>query len=383
MAANINTANFNTSAAVTAVNHSSSPNQTYPATRPGSSSITAVPSLSWSYSLSSPSTENENVGYNSNAGKKPAWNKPNNNHAESGSDMEACNWPPLSGSARSLCKSSSGSASLDGSSSTSFVPVSQGSRTVSSSSPPQKQVMNNGNLNSNSTPNHTMPVRHRSMKQNSSFSATNGGLSRPLPQGPMVDTPLNGPSSRDHVQRTVFVPSSGGNDQCNLQNSFRPRNSVAHPRAYGSHHLNYGGRPNQDHGNQDWNGRSFINRDGHMLPRGVPRFIRHPPPPPPPPNTGAFFAPPHVRFGTPMGFHDYSSQFYLVPAPHPESYRGVPFFQPVSPMFLPPNLQDQQLHARIMNQINYYFSNENLIKDIFLRKNMDDQGWVRIKLIAD
>lgn len=27
-------------------------------------------------------------------------------------------------------------------------------------------------------------------------------------------------------------------------------------------------------------------------------------------------------------------------------------------------------------------SNENLIKDIYLRQNMDDQGWVLIKLIA-
>ncbi|KAE8720347.1 peroxidase 64-like [Hibiscus syriacus] len=102
-----------------------------------------------------------------------------------------------------------------------------------------------------------------------------------------------------------------------------------------------------------------------------------------PANTGALFAPPLVHsFGTPMGFHEYSTQFYLIPAPHQESCRGVPFFQPMPPMFLPPDLQYQQLYTKILNQINYYFSNENLIKDTFLRQNMDDQGWVPIKLIA-
>ncbi|XP_039005305.1 la-related protein 1B-like, partial [Hibiscus syriacus] len=182
-------------------------------------------------------------------------------------------------------------------------------------------------------------------------------------------------------QRTVFVPFTGGNDQRPPQNSFRPRHSVPHQRGEGSHHLNYGGRHHQYRGNQNWNSRNFINRD--IQPRGVPRFMRHPPPPPPPINTGALFAPSHVHsFGPPMGFHEYSTQLYLIPAPHQELYRGVSYFQPVHPMFLPTDFQHQQLHAKILNQINYYFSNENLIKDTFLRQNMDDQGWVHVKLIA-
>lgn len=103
----------------------------------------------------------------------------------------------------------------------------------------------------------------------------------------------------------------------------------------------------------------------------------------------------------------------------PESLRGVVPIMPqvaAHPMYYPP-FPDPQLHVKIMNQIEYYFryfiaffyfldlllacdilvllgtkqlfnfkfcfcSNENLVKDTFLRQNMDEQGWVPIKLIA-
>ncbi|GMI67306.1 La related protein 1c [Hibiscus trionum] len=405
MSDNINTFNINTSAAVTAVNHStSSPNQSQPSMNPGSSQWTQiargepVPVVSVPLSSSSSPltamiqppvtpaveweagegvTKNVNAAPSGNAGKKPAWNKPSNVATESGSDMEAFIWPSLSGSTRTLNISSPDSSRdpLDGSSSTSFFPVSQGSRTVSASSSSQNQVRNNANSNANSIPNHTMPARQRSMN----VSASNGGLSQPPPQGPMVEAPLNGPSSRDHIQRTGFGPYTGGNDQRNPRNSFRHRNSGPHPRGNGSHHLNHGGRRNQDHGNQDWSGRNFSNVHGYMLPRGGPSFVMHPPVPPSPPNTGPYLAPPH---GRPMGYPEYPSQFYLVPAPHQESHRGVPPFQPIPLMFFPPEFQDYQLHVRIMDQIHYYFSNDNLIKDTYLRQHMDDHGWVPIKLIA-
>ncbi|XP_022775452.1 la-related protein 1C-like [Durio zibethinus] len=408
MAANVNTANLNTSAAVTAINHSpSSPNQSNRATRAVSSPwtqivhgesepIAGVPLSPSSSSSSSPSTavieppvttvveeggvENGSAGPNGNAGKRPAWNKPSNGSAEFGSVMGAHMWPALSESARVSSKSSSDSsrASSDGPSSPSVVPVSQGSGSASSSSSSQKQV-NNSNL----IPNHTMAARQRPMKRNSNNSASNGGILQPPPQGPVVEAPLSGPS-RDHTQRSGFVsqPHSGGNDHPHSRNSFRYRNSGSHPRGDGSHHQNYGGRRNQDHGNQNWNGRNFNGRDGHMQSRVVPRLIRHPPPPPLP-NTTPFIAPPPVRpFGNPMGFPELASHVYLVPAP-PDSFRGVPFVPPMPPVFFPaPEPQDHQLHAKIVNQIDYYFSIENLIKDIFLRQNMDDQGWVPIRLIA-
>ncbi|TYI88779.1 hypothetical protein E1A91_D03G006900v1 [Gossypium mustelinum] len=417
MAANINTVNFNTSVAVAAVNHSaSSPNQSHRATTEDSppwseivlrreSDPTAGSPLTHSSSSSPPPSasvvepyvttefgeggvENAGAGPNGNAGKRTAWNRPSNGGTEIGVVMGADTWPALSPSAaRVPPKSSSDSprASLDGSSSSpSVVPVSQGSGSAPPSSTSQKPVSNSVKSNSNSTPNHNTPARQRSMKLNSNNSASNGGLSQAPPQDPLVESPVNSPSSRDHVQRSSFVSQShtSGNDQPHPRNSFRQRNGGPHPRGDGSHHQNFGGRRNQDHGNHEWNGRSFNNRDGHMQPRVAPRLMRHPPPPPLP-NTLPFIAhTPMQPFGTPMGYPDLTS-LYVVPAAPPESLRGLPFVAPMPPMFFPPpEPLDNQLHARIVNQIDYYFSNENLIKDTYLRQNMDDQGWVPIKLIA-
>ncbi|OMO95583.1 hypothetical protein CCACVL1_05362 [Corchorus capsularis] len=113
--ANINTTNFNTSAAVNAANHSpTSPNQSHGTTRVVTSPwtqivrgesepIAGVPLSPSSPPSSSPSTavivppatamvenegmENRCVGPNGNAGKRPAWNKPSNGAAELGAVM--------------------------------------------------------------------------------------------------------------------------------------------------------------------------------------------------------------------------------------------------------------------------------------------------------
>ncbi|GMI86338.1 La related protein 1c [Hibiscus trionum] len=420
MAANTNTANFNTSDAVAAANHSpSSRNQSNRAIKAASSPwtemfrgenepIAGIPLTPSSFSSSPPSTvlteppvatvdedegvESENAGPNGNAGKKPAWNKPSNDDAKVGAVMGTNKWPALSESAKVPSKSSSDSprALLDGSSSSpSVVSVSQGNGSALTSSTSQKPVSNNANTNSNTTPNHITPTRQKSMKRNSNNSASNGGPSQLPPQDPVVESPVNSPSSRNHVQRSGFVSQShtGGNDQPHPRNSYRHRNGGPHPRGDGSHHQNFGGRRNQDHGNHEWNGRNFNSRDGQVQPRVAPRVMRHPPPPPPPPvpNTIPFIGHTPMRpFGTPMGmgYPDMTS-LYMVPAAPPDSLRGLSFVAPMPQVFFPaPEPHDNQLHASIANQIDYYFSNENLIKDTYLRQNMDEQGWVPVKLIA-
>merc|ERR1712086_855267 len=40
------------------------------------------------------------------------------------------------------------------------------------------------------------------------------------------------------------------------------------------------------------------------------------------------------------------------------------------------------LKKKIRTQIEYYFSNENLHKDVYFRNQMDDQGWVSLEVIA-
>ncbi|MCD7465148.1 hypothetical protein HAX54_000693 [Datura stramonium] len=73
---------------------------------------------------------------------------------------------------------------------------------------------------------------------------------------------------------------------------------------------------------------------------------------------------------TPMPVHPYRIPVAYFLCPFPDSLR-VPLLFPHT-----------QLHTRIVNQIDYYFSKENLIKDTFLRQKMDERGWVPVTLIA-
>ncbi|GLT39286.1 hypothetical protein SLA2020_134840 [Shorea laevis] len=397
MAANTNNANSNSSTGTVVSNHAK------PISSPWTQNflreselIAAGSSLP---SPSSPSTaviaqavqavEGEGVengsGTNGNAGKKPVWSRPSNGAAGVGLVM-GDQWPALSESARVSSKPPSDSPKIlsDGSSSpssSSSSVVSQGTGNASFSS----QKLASNNANSNSTPNHTMPVRQRSMKRGGASS--NGSLSQPPPPSPgsAVEAPLNS-SSREHAQRSGFISQShSGNDHPQQRNSYRNRNGGPHPRGDGSHTQYYGRRRNQGHVNQDWNNhRNFNGRDAHLQPqRGVPGFRHGPPPPPALPNTPQYMAhPPSQPFGTPIGFPEFPSSIYYVPIQaHPDSLRGVPFITPMPSFVYPP--QDLQLPAKIVSQIDYYFSDENLIKDTFLRQNMDNNGgWVPIKLIA-
>jgi la-related protein 1 len=104
------------------------------------------------------------------------------------------------------------------------------------------------------------------------------------------------------MQRSGFGSQSHSGNEHPPHRSFRHRNGGSHPRGDGSHNHGYGGRRDQDRGNQDWNAhRNFPGRDTHMQQqRVVPRFIR---PPPPPPNSAPFIPPPPMRpFGSPIGF---------------------------------------------------------------------------------
>ncbi|XP_042038686.1 la-related protein 1B-like [Salvia splendens] len=47
-----------------------------------------------------------------------------------------------------------------------------------------------------------------------------------------------------------------------------------------------------------------------------------------------------------------------------------------------PLLSPQELRNTILNQIEYYFSDDNLARDVYLKQYMDDNGWVPITFIA-
>ncbi|XP_021827634.1 la-related protein 1C-like [Prunus avium] len=343
-------------------------------------------------------------GNNGNAArpKKPAWNKPANDVVEVSPTtvMGAVSWPALSESTRASPKLPADSSSKTVSDAT----VTHGSVSVSQApvithSPNSKRHSTN-NASPNSTSNNAFPARQRLSKRGGGGS-TGGGHAHsgfghpPTPPPPPPPPPFpvfpilpNGygnlvptmpdPSSRDPSFRGNswdvrpvggFVPQSHQvNDH---RNNSRRGNFGPHPRGDGSYHNNHGIKRDQDRGN-------YMNaRDAHMHqhrapPRGLVRSA--------PPNTAAF--PPQTArpFANPMGF---PGEFVYIPTLPLEPMRGMPFISqaPHPAMFIP--VAESPLPSLIVNQIDYYFSDANLIKDDFLRSNMDAQGWVPISLIAN
>nr|XP_043631776.1 la-related protein 1C [Erigeron canadensis] len=332
-----------------------------------------------------------------NVSKKPVWNRPSNGVVEVVSPVMGTAWPALGESTKAAVKSSS-SESLKTLSEGLSTPALQ---VTGSSSPSHKQATAN-NVSSALTPNHVgSPRRSKRGGGNSNANASaNGVVSQPPPssQGSVVEAPHNSsgklgsaaehPSPKDHThkesQRGGFGSQShSGNDHHHQRGPHRRGNGGQHPRGDGSYHNNYGGKRDQDRGNQEWNqqNRSFNNRDTHMQSqRGFGRgYMR------PSLHTPASFIPPPMpvpvqSFGNNMMYPDMASPLFYMPAPPPDSVRAMPFAPP-----LPPAMYfavDPQLYANIVTQIDYYFSNENLVRDTYLRQNMDEQGWVSVSLIA-
>lgn len=340
---------------------------------------------------------------NASKSKKPAWTKPSNSSAavDVSPLMGSVSWPALADSAKASPKSSSDSLKTlpDGSASVIQLQL-QGAVAGSSQ---QKPVQ--GNANPNSTTGHQFPARQKSFRRNQAGGSSNGGSPRAQP--PNVDvslshnispknagsSPREGSGSGSHKnhhnweggQKTGMVSqSSSGTDHQQQRNSYRRGGGGGvggHHRGDGSNHHNHGNRRDQDRANHDSNAsRGFNGRDGNMQQQqrvNQRSYVR-----PMPPSTASFISQTPVRpFANPMGFPEMPSPMYIVPTPPPESLRGVPYFHPPV-MFLPPAL-DPQLPAIVAKQIEYYFSPDNLCKDIYLRKHMDIQGWVPVSLIKE
>ncbi|KAG8061909.1 hypothetical protein GUJ93_ZPchr0003g18221 [Zizania palustris] len=151
-------------------------------------------------------------------------------------------------------------------------------------------------------------------------------------------------------------------------------------------------------------------------PIGIGPYLHGGPPPPPPMAVAPPFMgppPPPISpmraFPGPVVFHEMHSpvspvspMYYVGPPPPPEALRGLPFAPPMVgpppyPYYQPshepepspepepePNADAdaQDRRANLLKQIEFYFSKDNLCTDVFLRRNMDAQGWVNITLIA-
>ncbi|KAL3845348.1 hypothetical protein ACJIZ3_002751 [Penstemon smallii] len=319
----------------------------------------------------------------SNAGRarRPAWNRPVNGIVDGGSIMGgAVVWPALSESTRPIPRSLADSSRpvSDGSAASSQVPI--------ISQPPQRQA--NTSAHANSTANNTMSPRPRSRNRgggggggsSSGTGPSQNTFNRPsaptppvfpvfeVPYGmvpPMLDPPMRG--SRP-VGGLGGSQSHTGNDHSSQRNTSRRGHFGPRPRGDGPYNNNHGGRRDQDR------------RDVHVPPQYVlppmgymPSHL--------PPGAGPFMAPPPPRvLPGQMGF-DMASPFIYVPAMLPDPFRAMPIVSPPPPMPFPPANEDP-LTNMIVNQIDYYFSDDNLVKDSYLRSHMDDNGWVPISLIA-
>ncbi|XP_027904313.1 la-related protein 1A-like isoform X2 [Vigna unguiculata] len=75
-------------------------------------------------------------------------------------------------------------------------------------------------------------------------------------------------------------------------------------------------------------------------------------------------------------------EFYYFPTLQFEPFGGMPFLTRAPPpaIFFP--VVETPLANTIVIQIDYYFSDANLVRDEYLRSNMDEQGWVPISLIV-
>ncbi|XP_058725402.1 la-related protein 1C-like [Vicia villosa] len=328
-------------------------------------------------------------GSDGNAGrsKKPAWNKPSNGVVmETGPVMGAESWPALSESTKVSAKSIAESASkvavavADGSTSTSQGPV--------ISQPPQRHGTSNprsGSATNNNLPNRPRPIRPVGDinigpgPAHARSSLSNPPTPPPLPPFPVYQLP---PANFRNMGPTIPVSSPRDHHRNNtwdarplVGGSSRRGNFGSRPRGDGSYHHNYSSRRDQDRGN-------YVNtRDGHVSqPRMPPRGILRHPPPPPPPNTAAFLGPqPIAPFPNPVAYPDV---YYFPPVPL-DPFRGMPFFPPSPPPTTVYAAAESSFSNVIVNQIDYYFSDTNLVKDEFLKQNMDEEGWVPITVIAN
>ncbi|KAK8958388.1 hypothetical protein KSP40_PGU007283 [Platanthera guangdongensis] len=326
-------------------------------------------------------------------GKKPAWKIPSNRAIEVGSVMDAVSWPALTESAKASPKSPSSEflkALSDGS-----VSGPQGSSVLS----PSKKSPNNQNHNAtqNSSASRDQSVKRGLVSDCSSSSNSFSGSSDvglPLPSSSPKESSQSVYSKQPSLENSPRGPpiqSSGNNDNDRDHKAgkmFQPHAGNGHHRGYGGgrrgNSSNHNSRRDGERGGYDWNHRNFV-RDVHMQQlhqhRGVRPYLR-------PSSVAAapFITPPPLRpFSNQMGFPDFPSPIYYVAAPsHPESLRGVPFAPHLAhapQMMLFPASDPQR--AMLLKQIDYYFSPDNLCKDLFLRQNMDEQGWVPISVIAD
>uniref|UniRef100_A0A0E0P468 HTH La-type RNA-binding domain-containing protein n=1 Tax=Oryza rufipogon TaxID=4529 RepID=A0A0E0P468_ORYRU len=237
-----------------------------------------------------------------------------------------------------------------------------------------------------------------------SWPALSEAARNPPKPPPCIDSPSEGLGK----QSSRHKPARRGGAGADHSPSPRDDRATSWDHGRHHHHHNSGGRRGSFGGRRRGGGGGGFDAL-YRAPIGpYVRGATAPPPPPPPPMAVApppFLPPPLRPFAAPLLFHhDMASPvspvspiYYVGPPPPPEALRPLPPFPPTMlappayPYYHPqpqpdpepePDADPQQHRANLLKQIEFYFSKDNLCTDVFLRRNMDDQGWVNIALIA-
>ncbi|KAL0694225.1 hypothetical protein Bca4012_061405 [Brassica carinata] len=307
--------------------------------------------------------------FQSNAEKKPSWNMLSNGGSGIKPITERSSRPSLSEAAKAApCSNKSSSASLkslccDGSSSSvSF--FSQRSSILAELEPMEQTLIDA-----------ISKINQRTVAQAS-------------------DCPLPYTSPSSHNQRNVFASKSHVSTQNqHQQHTYKNQNASYQP------HQSQGGRHNQEHP------RNFNGLGGFSQPPrgGTPAFVKTSPPPLVPSIYAQYM--PAQPFYYPLHFAGELTQAEMMYHPHRMSFMEpapvlfpsqnhdrMPSIDP-PPVLVPSQkaplktktlnqVQKVPLKTKILNQVQYYLSEYNLPNDVYLRKRMNDEGFVHIELIA-
>nr|TKW34367.1 hypothetical protein SEVIR_2G302400v2 [Setaria viridis] len=196
----------------------------------------------------------------------------------------------------------------------------------------------------------------------------------------------------NHNIRGVGVSSSNGTGSGDGNNT----NSGGSSNHWNNNPRNSSGSNNGVGGRGGYRGRRDHERGGNFSPRNFPRIPVMPyqqqqqQPPgayqpgpfhrPPPPHAAHFMVPQH--FYVPPFPYSADVQHYPVYLPPVEQFQNMHLVRPaMQPAWVPPPQDQPNFQDDIRNQIEFYFSTNNLCHDTFLRRHMNDQGWVPIDLI--
>ncbi|KAF8101415.1 hypothetical protein N665_0205s0011 [Sinapis alba] len=284
--------------------------------------------------------------------KKPVWNKPCT--SSSPPLMGADSWPALSLSSHKSPSLDSSKGLSDGSSPMPMpMPQAAGAHLSSIISLSAAAATSSDNHNVNNG-------QRKPFRRNNSASSS---------------TSIAAPRDQNHTQRS-------GSATTQSRHSHRHRNGSSYPP--GEDGLHHGNRRNFEHGHHSGFGFSHRGRgDMHLQPQqrgfgmmrpqmlmGSPSF---------PASSTQYMAAPQIgSYGGPMLYPDYALHVFM-PHPPPEAMTLVGNFPP-PPMYFP--IFDPMLYEKILTQVEYYFSADNLSKDKHLRSQMNNEGWVPVRIIA-